>query len=572
MASSLAQLVTIYQAGDSEIEGGLNPQRTHLSSYVAKGGAHSVHAHIGTGSKRAGEQPRNALPYAWNSALGPRDAHHEEQWQRDEHHKQHYILTIAHKARNSHAKEHACQQIWNHETEQIHALNHSHKREYARNNQSEISTHNGIDHDVAQRLSEHYAIDATIGWMDGHKVAIMTLLTNSTCCKTNAKNQRLPDLSGSASQNFSFGRGLTAENTYTNTNTSSTSFSLGTGVPLFTGFQIPNNIKLSQLNLEAATQDLEKAKNDIRTQVAQAYVQILYYMEVADVAHRQISIDSAQVARLQSLLAIGRASEAELAQQKATMAQSQLTATQADNNLQLALLALTQLLELKSPEGFSVERPDVGNQSLFKVQSSLPTPDEIYAEALVVKPEVQAQQLRLRATENSIAIARAGYYPTLSFSAGLGSNYYKTSGFKADGFADQIKNNFSQYLGLNLSIPIFNRFQTRNNIRSAKIDRENQMLALDNTKKSLYKEIQQVYYNAVAANQKLTSSQQASESSETAFRLTQAKYEQGKATITEFNEAKNNWLRSESDLTQARYEYLYQQALIQFYRGQELQF
>jgi outer membrane protein len=343
-------------------------------------------------------------------------------------------------------------------------------------------------------------------------------------------------------------------------------------VPLFTGFQIPNNIKLSQLNLEAATQDLEKAKNDIRTQVAQAYVQILYYMEVADVAHRQISIDSAQVARLQSLLAIGRASEAELAQQKATMAQSQLTATQADNNLQLALLALTQLLELKSPEGFSVERPDVGNQSLFKVQSSLPTPDEIYAEALVVKPEVQAQQLRLRATENSIAIARAGYYPTLSFSAGLGSNYYKTSGFKADGFADQIKNNFSQYLGLNLSIPIFNRFQTRNNIRSAKIDRENQMLALDNTKKSLYKEIQQVYYNAVAANQKLTSSQQASESSETAFRLTQAKYEQGKATITEFNEAKNNWLRSESDLTQARYEYLYQQALIQFYRGQELQF
>ena len=389
---------------------------------------------------------------------------------------------------------------------------------------------------------------------------------------SNAKNQRLPDLSGSASQNFSFGRGLTAENTYTNTNTSSTSFSLGTGVPLFTGFQIPNNIKLSQLNLEAATQDLEKAKNDIRTQVAQAYVQILYYMEVADVAHRQISIDSAQVARLQSLLAIGRASEAELAQQKATMAQSQLTATQADNNLQLALLALTQLLELKSPEGFSVERPDVGNQSLFKVQSSLPTPDEIYAEALVVKPEVQAQQLRLRATENSIAIARAGYYPTLSFSAGLGSNYYKTSGFKADGFADQIKNNFSQYLGLNLSIPIFNRFQTRNNIRSAKIDRENQMLALDNTKKSLYKEIQQVYYNAVAANQKLTSSQQASESSETAFRLTQAKYEQGKATITEFNEAKNNWLRSESDLTQARYEYLYQQALIQFYRGQELQF
>ena len=291
---------------------------------------------------------------------------------------------------------------------------------------------------------------------------------------SNAKNQRLPDLSGSANQNFSFGRGLTAENTYTNTNTSSTSFSLGTSVPLFTGFQIPNNIKLNQLNLEAATQDLEKAKNDIRTQVAQAYVQILYNMEIADVAHRQVSIDSAQVARLQALLNIGRASEAELAQQKATMAQGQLTATQADNNLQLAILSMTQLLELPTPEGFSVVRPTVSETP--GSTSSIATPDEIFADALSTKPEIQAQQLRLRGTENSIKIAQAGYYPTLSFSAGLGSNYYKTSGFKADGFAKQIKNNFSQYLGFNLSIPIFNRFQTRNSVRSAKIDRENQTL------------------------------------------------------------------------------------------------
>ncbi|MBQ7509567.1 MAG: TolC family protein [Prevotella sp.] len=386
---------------------------------------------------------------------------------------------------------------------------------------------------------------------------------------SNAKNQRLPDLSGSASQNFSFGRGLTAENTYTNTNTSSTSFSLGTSVPLFTGFQIPNNIKLNQLNLEAATQDLEKVKNDIRTQVAQAYVQILYNMEIADVAHRQVSIDSAQVARLQALLNIGRVSEAELAQQKATMAQSVLTATQTDNSLQLSLLAMTQLLELSTPDGFAIERPAVAD---FMPRSSFPSPDEIYADALATKPEIQAQQLRLRATDNNIKIAQAGYYPTLSFSAGLGSNYYKTSGFPADGFSQQMKNNFSQYLGFNLSIPIFNRFQTRNSVRTARLDRESQQLQMDNTKKSLYKEIQQVYYNTVAATQKLSSSQQASQSSETAFRLTQAKYEQGKATITEFNEAKNNYLKSESDLTQARYEYLYQQALINFYRGQELMF
>jgi outer membrane protein len=384
-----------------------------------------------------------------------------------------------------------------------------------------------------------------------------------------ARNQRLPDLSASANQNFSFGRGLTAENTYSNTNTQSTSFSLGTSVPLFTGFQIPNNIKQSRLNLEAATQELEKAKNDVRTQVAQAYVQILYNMEISDVAHRQVSIDSAQVARLQVLLEVGRASEAQLAQQKATMAQSQLTATQAANNLQLAILSLTQLLELPSPDGFTIVRPAVPVDGSWSVAT---TPDEIYAEALAVKPEVQAQQLRLRSSETGIKLARAGYLPTLSFNAGLGSNYYKTSGFAAKSFGEQMKNNFSQYLGLSLNIPIFNRFQTRNSIRSAKIDFDNQQLALDNTKKTLYKEIQQAYYNTVGAQQKLKSSEEALKSSETAFQLMQAKYENGKATITEFNEAKNNYLKSESNLTEARYEYLYQQALIQFYRGKELQF
>ena len=389
-----------------------------------------------------------------------------------------------------------------------------------------------------------------------------------------AKNARLPDLSAGASQNFSFGRGLTAQNTYSNTNTSSTSFSLGTSVPLFTGFQIPNQIKLNQLNLEAATADLEKAKNDIRMQVAQAYVQILYDMEIAEVAHRQIGIDSAQVARLQAFVDNGRSSEAELSQQKATLANSRLTATQADNNTRLAILSLTQLLELPTPDGFMIVRPDIEevNSSLSTLHSSLPSPDQIYAEALGVKPEILSQQLRLKGTEHSIKIAQAGNLPSLSLSGGLGTNYYTTSGFKSDAFGTQLKNNFSQYIGMSLSVPIFNRFQTRNNIRNARIEQENQQLQLDNTKKTLYKDIQQVYYNALNAQSKEQSSEQALQSTKDAFTLMQAKYENGKATITEFNEAKNTYLRAESDLVQARYENLYQQALIEFYRGKDLNF
>lgn len=389
-----------------------------------------------------------------------------------------------------------------------------------------------------------------------------------------ARNSRLPDLSASASESFSFGRGLTLDNTYTNRSTNSTSLSLGTTVPLFTGFQIPNQIKLSQLNLEAATQDLEKARNDIRMKVAQAYVQILYDMEMADVAHRQVAIDSQQVARLEAFVENGKASAAELSRQRSTLAASHLTATQADNSYQLSLLALTQLLELPSPDDFAVVRVNVSgndNGNGF-LRSSLPSPEIIYAEALTFKPEVQAEQLRVSAAERNIDIAKAAGLPTLNLSAGLQTNYYKTVGLMADNFTTQLKNNFAQYVGLSLNVPIFTRFKVHNSIRSARVDLENQHLQLENVKKTLYKEIQQVYYNAVAADSKYHSSEAAARSGYDAFLLTQAKYENGKATITEFNEAKANYLKAESDHVKARYEYLYQTALMDFYRGRELNF
>lgn len=393
-----------------------------------------------------------------------------------------------------------------------------------------------------------------------------------------ARNSRLPDLSASASESFSFGRGLTLDNTYTNRSTNSTSLSLGTTVPLFTGFQIPNQIKLSQLNLEAATQDLEKARNDIRMKVAQAYVQILYDMEMADVAHRQVAIDSQQVARLEAFVENGKASAAELSRQRSTLAASHLTATQADNSYQLSLLALTQLLELPSLDDFAVVRVNVSgndngndNGNGF-LRSSLPSPEIIYAEALTFKPEVQAEQLRLSAAERNIDIAKAAGLPTLNLSAGLQTNYYKTVGIMADNFTTQLKNNFAQYVGLSLNVPIFTRFKVHNSIRSARVDLENQHLQLENVKKTLYKEIQQVYYNAVAADSKYHSSEAAARSGYDAFLLTQAKYENGKATITEFNEAKANYLKAESDHVKARYEYLYQTALMDFYRGRELNF
>ena len=383
-----------------------------------------------------------------------------------------------------------------------------------------------------------------------------------------AKNSRLPSVSGGASQNFSFGRGLNEDNLYVNTNTTSTSFSLGANVPIFQGFEISNGIKMSELDLAAATEDLEKAKDDIRVAVAQAFVQILYSREIASVARNQVELDSMQVERISAMMANGKASSAELAAQQASLAQSRLSETQARNNFSLAILEMTQLLELPSPEGFGISYPDPDKFDL----KLLMNPEEIYAEAVNIKPAIQSQKLRLDYAGININRAKGGYLPTLSLSGGVGSNYYTSSGYPSKPFGEQLSNNFSQYIGLSLNIPVFSRFSVRNQVKSAKLSYDNQQLQLENTKKALYKEIQQAYYNAVASQSKQLSSKEAASSAKHAFTLVTEKYENGKANITEYNESKNRYLEAESNFLQARYECLYQTSLLDFYRGKELDF
>lgn len=382
-----------------------------------------------------------------------------------------------------------------------------------------------------------------------------------------AKGNRLPRVSASASENFSFGRGLTSDNTYSNTNTTSTGLNLGTSVPIFQGSQIKNTIKQSELNLKAVTADFEKAKESVSVAVAQAYVQVLYSMELLDVALNQTVIDSLQLYRLGEMLSNGKASPAQVAQQKASLGQSKYSATQARNELNLSLLELSQLLELPHPEGFSIQKPAMPDGI-----GLLDNPEDIYAEALMAKPSVQAEQFRLDASDYSIKTAKGALLPSISASGGIGTNYYTMSGVASSSFYDQMKNNFSQSLGLSLSIPIFSGFQNRNQVKAARLNRNSQVLQLENVKKTLYKEVQQAYYNALAAQEKFRASIDARNSAKESYDLMLARYENEKANITEFNESRDNWLKAESDLARSRYEHLYASKLLDFYRGKPLAF
>lgn len=382
-----------------------------------------------------------------------------------------------------------------------------------------------------------------------------------------SKWARLPNLSGSASQNWSWGRAASPiDNSYSNINSANTSLSLGTNVPLFTGLQLSNQYTLSKLSLKAAIEDLNKAKEDIAINVTSAYLEVLFNLELNKVALSQANLSKDQQKRIEGLYEVGKASPSEVAEAKARVAQDEMTVVQTNNTYQLSLLDLSQLLELPSPEGFALESPK--EELMF---SPLTAPDDIYTQAISYKPSIKAAEYRLQGSLRSIRIAQSKFYPQLSFNAGLGSNYYTVNGNSETSFSSQMKNNLNKYIGFNLSVPIFNRFSTRNNVRIARLQQANLALKLDNTKKALYKEIQQAWYNAIAAESKYNSSEVAVKANEESFQLMNEKFNNGKATFIEFNEAKQNLTKALSDKLQAKYDYLFRTKILDFYKGQTIE-
>lgn len=428
---------------------------------------------------------------------------------------------------------------------------------------------------IGGKAQERWSLRRCIDYAIEHNINIRrtaNAVEQSAVEANTAKWARLPNLNGSAGQSWNWGRTQTAvknEDTgdystvYVNTNSQGSNLNLSTSIPLFTGLQIPNQYALAKLNLKAATADLAKAQEDIAINVASAYLQVLFNQELQQVAESQVELSLQQQARITRLADMGKASMAEVAEAKARVAQDQMTAVQARNNYELALLDLSQLIELESPEGFLLESPDVS----FALQQLTP-PDEIYQTALAQKPAIQAAEYRLEGSKHSIRIAQSAYYPQLNLNGSLGTNYYSTINRT---FRQQMGDNFSKYVGLSLSVPIFNRFSTRNRVRSARLQRDNYELQLTETKKTLYKEIQQAWYNAVAAESKYSSSHTAAEAGAESFRLMSEKYENGKANAVEYNEAKQNLMRAQSDELQAKYEYLFRSKILDFYKGESIE-
>lgn len=384
------------------------------------------------------------------------------------------------------------------------------------------------------------------------------------------KFSRLPDLNAGLGQNFYFGRGPGRDGTYQDQSQSSSSLNVSTNVALFSGFRINNQVKAKQFSLQAAVEELNRAKEDLSLNITSYFLQVLLNKELLKVAEDQVRLSKDQVEQTEVLVNAGKSPESELYDARAALAKEELNRTQAANTLQLSLLDLSQLLNLQSLDGFDVVMPDMGEMVIGEMLN-LQTPLDVYKQSVNNRPAVKAAEFRVQSSERNLKVVRSAYYPTLSLGASYNNSYYHTynlpEGSSNASFSTQMSHNGSESVGLSLNIPVFNRMYTRNQVKMARLSIENQQLMLDDIRLSLYKEIQQSYYNAVAAHEKYRSSERSVEASEMAFRYEEQKYKAGKSTSYQFNDVKTRLARSQSDAVQAKYDFIFRSKILDFYNG-----
>lgn len=364
-----------------------------------------------------------------------------------------------------------------------------------------------------------------------------------------SKLNLLPSVSGSASQAWSFGRSQMADGTYRNINSSNSSFGISAGLTVFDGLRMKYNIDSRLSEMKATEADLEMARRDVIMSVSTAFLNILLKKELLQITNEQLTLTRSRIEQQKALVNAGKLAEGEIYELLAQEAKEDQSRIQAENNLEQSLLDLAQIMELNEYENIDIEKPE----EFTDTELALLLPKMVYDSALAVRPDIKSAELRLKNSEKSVDIARSAYYPTIHFGTNVGGGYYN---------AVSIPVNTS--IGLNMSVPIFNKMETRNQIRTAKLNVENNKLNLENSKIQLRKSIQQAYHNATSAKARWDASLKSEIAAREAYRFTEKKFEAGKATVYELYQAKNNLAFAVSEIVQSKYEYVFRVKLLEW--------
>jgi len=446
----------------------------------------------------------------------------------------------------------------------------------------------------------YWSLEQCIEHALSHNLQIRQSVLQTELSEENLKSARgayYPTLNAFGTNTFNFGQTIDPfTNQFATTTVRSNQFGLRANMTLFNGMRNVNNAKSSQLALEASRYDLDQSRNDISLAVANAYLSVLFAEELLYNANNQLQLTKKQVNRNKTLFDAGSIPKSDLLTIQAQQATEELNVVNAENQVNLAYLSLKQFIQLDSIPNLRVIKP---NLKLSKNISIASTPGQIYDQALRVMPQIKSAESRMIGADKSLAASKALRYPNLSLNGNIGSGY---SGLRSDfnnpildgqrligttesgegvfqpnftfpntmSFGDQLSENFNQSLGITLSIPIFNGFQANTSISQAKISREISENNVEIAKNQINQDIQRAYADARAALKQYRASQKAKESLAESFKYMEQRFNVGMINSVNYNNAKVSLSQAESNVLQAKYDFIFKSKILDFYQGKPI--
>jgi len=387
-----------------------------------------------------------------------------------------------------------------------------------------------------------------------------------------AKADFLPSLSGNISQrivnrpNSASGTIISGDNI--TTSESKTSYNGSYGIDanwtVYNGSKRVNTLKQQQLNSRIAELTVDESENSIEENITQLYVQILYSAEAVKVNESTLEVSRKEFERGQELFNAGSIASSDLAQLEAQVSNDNYQLVTSQTTLQNYKLQLKQLLELDGDFEMDLFLPPLDDSSVL---IPLPTKDDVYQTALNLRPEIESSKLNIEASDMNIKISRAGYIPSLSLSAGIGTTNANGNDFS---FSEQVKQNWNNSIGLTLSIPIFDKRQTKSAVNKAKLQRQTSELDLMDNQKTLYKTIESLWLSANSAQQQYVAATQKLKSTQASYALVSEQFNLGMKNTVELLTEKNNLLSAQQETLQAKYTAILNAGLLRFYQGEEI--
>ncbi len=412
------------------------------------------------------------------------------------------------------------------------------------------------------------------------------------------KGNVFPAINGQANHTYNTGRRIDPyTNQFANSVVLSQNFSLSGNVTLFSGLQNTHSIQAGKFAVQSSKASNEQTNNDIALNVANAFLQIMLNEELTLISTNQAQLSKQQAGRLKLLYEAGQITKGDYLQAEAQTATEELNQTNARNRLALSKLTLAQMLNLEQPEGFEIEQPQL-NEPLRDLPplSSV----AIFNQAVDQYPAVRSADLQYLSQEKMLKASRSALSPSLSAFGGIGTGYSQLSRtqvgstmqqqyigefqgnplyidvqvpvFEKTSFQDQWSQNFNRTVGFSLNVPIFNNFRTRTQISLQKISLENARLQKLIARNNLRRDIQTAWFDARAAYEKYIASDKNVKAQQEAFAYIQQRFDAGAINSFEYHTGKNQLHAAQSNLAQAKYEYIFRLLVLDFYQGKPIEF